>query len=134
MAIIRVRSINPFHREDFLSRVYREMREFGPLLRGFPIGRSLSWHGFQIAATKADLAEICTLALDFREPHMRPDRKRFAAFRLSLGARLLERDLPFTRKQLCVLGDSLIMQLRTGNDAFPVERVSEIIKVRVEAL
>ena len=134
MAEIRVRSINPFHRQDFLSRVFREMCEGGLPDGKFPIGRSLSWKAFRIAATKADLAAICTHALDFREPSIRPDRKLFAAFRLSLGSYLLEQDLPFSRPQLCVLGDSVIMQLRLGNDRFPVERLSEIIAARANAV
>ena len=91
MAEIRVRSINPFHRTDFLSRVFREMSEGGLPDGRFPIGRSLSWQGFRAAASRADLAAVCVQALDFRDGHTRPDRKLYAAFRMSLGTVLLER-------------------------------------------
>ena len=133
MAEIRVRSINPFHRTDFLSRVFSEMCKGGLPNGTFPIGRSLSWQGFRAAASREDLAAVCVQALDFREPYTRPDRKLYAAFRLSLGTVLLEKDLPFTRPQLCVLGDALVMQLRAGNDAFPTEQLSRIIRKRAKA-
>ena len=133
MAEIRVRSINPFHRTDFLGRVFSEMCEGGLPHGSFPIGRSLSWQGFRAAASREDLAAICVQALDMREPHTRPDRKLYAAFRMSLGTVLLEKDLPFTRPQLCVLGDALVMQIRTGNDCYPVELLSRIIRRRAEA-
>ena len=133
MADIRVRSINPFHRRDFLSRVFQEMCEGGLPDGTFPIGKSLSWQGFRAAASRADLAAVCVQALDFREPHTRPDRKLYAAFRLSLGTALLDKDLPFTRPQLCVLGEALIMQIRAENDAFPVERLTRIIRRRARA-
>ncbi|MGB3456917.1 MAG: hypothetical protein WBG08_03095 [Litorimonas sp.] len=134
MATIRVRSINPFHREDFLARVFREMNEHPTPDGKFLIGKSLSWRGFNIAATKADLAEICTNALDFREPHIRPDRRAFANFRMSLGAHLLQMELPFTRQQLRVLGESVIMQLKACNDDFPADAVGRVLKDRSERL
>ena len=130
MADIRVRSINPFHRTDFLWRVFGEMCEGGLPEGRFPIGRSLSWQGFRACASAEDLATICVRALDFREPDTRPDRRLYRAFRLSLGTMLLERDLPFTRPQLCLLGDALVMQLRMGNEAFPSERLARIIRRR----
>jgi hypothetical protein len=135
MATIRVRSINPFHREDFLSRVFSEMCAASPAKDGlpdgkFPIGKSLSWRGFNITASKADLAEVCTNALDFREPSIRPDRRTFANFRMSLGTHLLSLDLPFTRRQLRILGESVVMQLKACNDDFPVEQIGDILKAR----
>lgn len=133
MAKTRVRSINPFHREDFLARIFHEMCEKElPHLR-FPIGRSLSWTGFKIAATKADYAAVCVNALDFREPHIRPDRKLFTAFRLSLGTSLLQRNLPFNRPQLGILAESSVVQLKACNDAYPAERVSEILKAHTKS-
>ncbi|MEM7728906.1 MAG: hypothetical protein AAF311_06480 [Pseudomonadota bacterium] len=134
MAIIRVRSISPFHREDFLARVFKEIGGKSSPEGKFQIGKSLSWRGFNVAASREDLAAICTNALDFREPGSRPDRKAFTAFRLSLGTHLLGMDLPFTRSQLRVLGESVVMQLKACNDDFPADRIGKILKERSERL
>ncbi|MGB6230805.1 MAG: hypothetical protein WBF53_11860 [Litorimonas sp.] len=134
MADIRVKRISPFYHAEFLPRVFHEMCQHRRAEGEFPIGKSLSWQGFQMLASQADLASVCVQALDFREPNIRPDRRRFAAFRLSLGTRLLERDLPFTRKQLCILGESLIVQLKLENDAFPIERISALLRDRTKAV
>lgn len=134
MAEIRVRPVSAFYRSDFLARVFHEMCQHKKDNDRFPIGKSLSWQGFQIAASKADLATVCVQALDFREPNIRPDRQRFAAFRLSLGTRMLDMELPFTTKQLRVMGESLIMALKTNVEAFPVERVGALLQERTDAL
>ncbi|MEM9599680.1 MAG: hypothetical protein AAF926_01535 [Pseudomonadota bacterium] len=69
-----------------------------------------------------------------RDPYTRPDRRAYAAFRLSLGSRLLQRELPFSRRQLCILGESLVMALKTELDGFPVESVGDLLSARVAAL
>ncbi|GLQ21903.1 hypothetical protein ACFFUB_08730 [Algimonas porphyrae] len=134
MAEAETRTQEPYARREFLPRVFDEMVEHANKAGTFRIGKSLSWQGFQLMASAADLAELAVQALDFREPHIRPDRRDYAAFRLSLGSRLLQRDLPFTRKQLCILGDSLVMALRTELHAFPVDQVGALLRKRVEAL
>lgn len=134
MADIRVRPVHPFYRRDFLARVFHEMCQHKKADDRFPIGKSLSWQGFQLAACKADMASVCVQALDFREPNIRPDRQRFTAFRLSLGARMLEMDLPYTKTQLRVMGESLIMALKTDVAGFPVDQVGALLKARTASL
>ena len=133
MSEIRVRSISPFHHRKFLRRVFDEMCE-QPLPDGeFPIGRSLSWRGFRALASREDLARICTNALDRREPHVRPDRRLYASFRLSLGIHLLDSDLPFTGPQLEILRQSAQMQRRMCHLGYPVERIEDLIQQRETA-